>query len=331
MDFSVLVDQFFALTIDGIALGFIYSLIALGYTMVYGVLRLINFANSEVFMLGTFATIITSKNIFGYADDTEPLTGMKLVYTLLACMLVSMLVCAITGVLVEIIAYRRLRKMGSNRLTTLISAIGVSIVISETVRILTSSAPANNPRLLDKIYLISYMGTEFNIGSVRIPVSAFEVRLDTLLVIIFAILLLFSVDRFVKHSRLGKGIRAVSMSEQNSQLMGVNLNKVISSTFFIAGLMTGAAAFFYTTVYESTKFNVGFELGLAAFTAAVLGGIGNIRGAFFGGIALGILEIYAATIFGTQWKAVTAFVVLVLVLLFKPNGLFGESLQQARV
>ena len=313
MDFSVLVDQFFALTIDGIALGFIYSLIALGYTMVYGVLRLINFANSEVFMLGTFATIITSKNIFGYVDESDPISGMKLVYTLLACMLASMLVCAITGVLVEIIAYRRLRKMGSNRLTTLISAIGVSIVISETVRILTSSAPANN------------------IGSVRIPVSAFEVRLDTLLVIVFAILLLIGVDRFVKHSRLGKGIRAVSMSEQNSQLMGVNLNKVISSTFFIAGLMTGAAAFFYTTVYESTKFNVGFELGLAAFTAAVLGGIGNIRGAFFGGIALGILEIYAATVFGTQWKAVTAFVVLVLVLLFKPNGLFGESLQQARV
>ena len=331
MDFSVLFDQFFALTIDGIALGFIYSLIALGYTMVYGVLRLINFANSEVFMLGTFATIMTSKKIFGYGDDAEPLTGWKLVYTLLACMLISMLVCAIAGVLVEIIAYRRLRKNGSNKLTTLISAIGVSIVISETVRILTSSAPANNPRILDKIYLVSYEGTKLHIFSVEVPVSAFELRLDTLLVIIFAIVLLVLVDRFVKHSRLGKGIRAVSMSEENSQLMGVNLNKVISSTFFIAGLMTGAAAFFYTTVYESTKFNVGFELGLAAFTAAVLGGIGNLRGAFFGGIALGLLEIYAATIFGTQWKAVTAFVVLVLVLLFKPNGLFGESLQRARV
>ena len=239
MDFSVLFDQFFALTIDGIALGFIYSLIALGYTMVYGVLRLINFANSEVFMLGTFATIMTSKNIFGYADDSEPLTGWKLVYTLLACMLISMLVCAIAGVLVEIIAYRRLRKNGSNRLTTLISAIGVSIVISETVRILTSSAPANNPRLLDKIFLVSYEGTKFHLFKFEIPVSAFELRLDTLLVIIFAIVLLVSVDRFVKHSRLGKGIRAVSMSEENSQLMGVNLNKVISSTFFIAGLIKG--------------------------------------------------------------------------------------------
>lgn len=331
MDFSVLFDQFFALTIDGIALGFIYTLIALGYTMIYGVLRLINFANSEVFMLGTFATVITSKNIFGYADDAEPLTGFKLIYTLVACMLVSMIVCAITGVLVEIVAYRRLRKIGSNRLTTLISAIGVSIVLSETVRILTSSAPANNPRLLDKIYLISYPGTTWDVFGKSIPISAFEVRLDTLLVIVFAIVLLSIVDTFVQRTRLGKGIRAVSMSEQNAQLMGVNLNKVISSTFFIAGLMTGAASFFYVTVYESTKFNVGFELGLAAFTAAVLGGIGNIRGAFVGGIALGLLEIYAATVFGTQWKAVTAFVVLVLVLLFKPNGLFGESLQQARV
>jgi branched-chain amino acid transport system permease protein len=112
--------------------------------------------------------------------------------------------------------------------------------------------------------------------------------------------------------------------------MGVNLNRVITVTFLIGGLATGAAAFFYVTVFEYTKFNIGFTMGLAAFTAAVLGGIGNIRGAFWGGLSLGLLEVYASAVLGTQWKAVTVFVVLVLVLLFKPNGLFGEAVQQTR-
>jgi branched-chain amino acid transport system permease protein len=185
------------------------------------------------------------------------------------------------------------------------------------MRLLTDSRPVGSPRVLEKIILGEVWGA--------------NIRLDTVVTIFAAAGIYFLLERFVKLSRMGKAIRAVSMNEDAAKLMGVNLNRVITATFLVGGLATGAAAFFYITVYESTKFNVGFELGLAAFTAAVLGGIGNIRGAFFGGIALGILEIYAATVFGTQWKAVTAFVVLVLVLLFKPNGLFGESLQQARV
>jgi branched-chain amino acid transport system permease protein len=140
----------------------------------------------------------------------------------------------------------------------------------------------------------------------------------------------FLLDRFVNKTRVGIAIRAVSMSEENAKLMGVNLNRVISVTFLVGGIMTGAAAFLFMTVYETTKFNVGFSLGLAAFTAAVLGGIGNLRGAFWGGITLGILETMSAAVLGSQWKAVTVFVVLVLVLLIRPNGLFGEAIQQAR-
>lgn len=120
------------------------------------------------------------------------------------------------------------------------------------------------------------------------------------------------------------------MSEENSLLMGVNLNRVITYTFAIGGLTTGAAAFFFTTTYENTVFNVGFSLGIAAFTAAILGGIGNIRGAFYGGIALGLLEQFASAVLGSQWRAVTVFVVLVLVLLVRPNGIFGEAVQQTR-
>jgi branched-chain amino acid transport system permease protein len=317
VDFSVLIDQFASLTFDGIGLGFIYVLIALGYTMVYGVLRLINFANSEVFMLGSFATILVATKLFHHTIESDPLTGFKLFYTLLAMLLGSMIVSGVASVLIEIIAYRRLRARTSNRLTSLISAIGVSIVLSEGVRMATSSAPMGSPRLLDKITLVTIWGA--------------DIRVDTLLVIVFAIILLITLDLFVNKTRLGKGIRAVSMDYDTSRLMGINLNKIISTTFLIGGLGTGAAAFFYITVYEMTRFSIGFELGLAAFTAAVLGGIGNIRGAFAGGIALGLIEMYASAVLGTQWRSITAFVILILVLLFKPNGIFGESLQQARV
>jgi len=317
MNFAVLADQFWALTLTGISLGLIYVLVSLGYTMVYGVLRLINFANSEIFMVGTFATVITSTGIFGYDINSQTLHGAKLIFTMLACLVASMLLSGITAVLVEIVAYRRLRAMGTNRLASLISAIGVSIVLSEGMRILTHSRPRSSPRLLEKWSFGEVAGANF--------------RIDTVLVIVSSLILFFALDRFVSKSRLGKAIRAVSMSEETSKLMGINLNRVISATFLIGGLLTGAAAFFYTTVYEMTKYNVGFNLGLAAFTAAVLGGIGNIRGAFFGGLTLGLIEQFASAILGSQWKAITVFVVLVTVLLFKPNGIFGEAIQQTRV
>lgn len=317
MDLSILVDQFASLTFDGISLGFIYVLIALGYTMVYGVLRLINFANSEVFMIGTFTTILVSTTLFNHTISSNTLTGVKLYYTLAAMLVGSMIVSGLVSVLIEIVAYRRLRSRTTNRLTPLISAIGISIVMAEGIRILTSSAPMGSPRLLEKTILATVWGG--------------DIRLDNVLVIVSGIILLVTLDLFVNKTRLGKGIRAVSMDYDTSRLMGINLNKVISTTFLVGGLGTGAAAFFYITVYEVTRFSIGFELGLAAFTAAVLGGIGNIRGAFAGGIALGLIEMYSSAVFGTQWKSITAFVILVLVLLFKPSGVFGESLQQARV
>ena len=185
------------------------------------------------------------------------------------------------------------------------------------MRIITISRPMTTPRLLDKWSFGQFHGANF--------------RIDTVMAIIVPIIIFVVLDRFVTKSRLGKSIRAVSMSEENSKLMGINLNRVVSLTFFIGGLTTGAAAFFYTTVYETTQFNVGFNLGLAAFTAAVLGGIGNIKGALLGGIVLGLAENYGSSIFGGQWKDVIAFVVLLTVLMFRPTGILGESLGKARV
>lgn len=314
--FNVFIDQFWQLTISGIALGFIYVLIALGYTMVYGVLRMINFANSEIFMWGTFGAIIASRDLFGYTQTSEPVSGGKLVLVLFTQLFFSMAFAGLTAVFVEFIAYRRLRARGTNRLATLISAIGISMVLSEVARLMTDSRPVGSPRILEKSVL-------FEIGGAQI-------RLDNVITIFAAGLIFIILERFIKLSRMGKAIRAVSMNEDAAKLMGINLNRVITTTFLVGGLATGAAAFFYITVFEYTKFNIGFTMGLAAFTAAVIGGIGNIRGAFFGGVALGLAEVYVSSILGTQWKSVTVFIILVLILLFKPSGLFGEAITQAR-
>jgi branched-chain amino acid transport system permease protein len=309
-------DQFATLTVGGLSLGFIYVLIALGYTMVYGVLRMINFANSEVFMYGTFATIIVIRDLFGFTQQSEPATGFRLFYILFLCLVASMLMSGILSILLELVAYRRLRNRGSNKLAPLISAIGMSIVLAEFMRILPDSRYVGSPRVMEKKSLGTFFGA--------------ELRLDNTIIIVAGLLLFISLSQFVQRTRLGKAIRAVSMNEDAAKLMGVNLNFVVSGTFLVGGLMTGAAGFFYVLKYENTSFNIGFELGIAAFTAAILGGIGNIKGAFYGGIVLGLLETYASFFLGTQWKAVTVFIVLVVVLYFRPNGVFGEAITQTR-
>lgn len=308
--------QFTSLTLGGLSLGFIYVLIALGYTMVYGVLRMINFANSEIFMYGTFATIVVIRDVFGFTQQSEPATGLKLVFILLCCLLASMIFSGVLSIILELVAYRRLRNRGSNKLAPLISAIGMSIVLAEFMRILTDSRYVGSPRVMEKKSLATVFGG--------------DIRLDNTIIIFAGLVLFVILQLFVQRTRLGKAIRAVSMNEEASKLMGVNLNGVVSGTFLIGGLMTGAAGFFYTLKYENTAFSIGFELGIAAFTAAILGGIGNIKGAFYGGISLGLLETYASFFLGTQWKAVTVFLVLVVVLYFRPNGVFGEAITQTR-
>ena len=316
MNFSVIGSQFWSLAFQGLALGLIYSLVSLGYTMVYGVLRLINFANSEVFMVGTFSVLYLQINILGVPIGEPALHGVKLIAYLAISLIGSMIACALLAMLVEVVAYRRLRARGANRLASLISAIGVSIALLEGFSMLTGARGQIAPRLLDKWSFGEVAGANF--------------RIDQVMAVVMPILIFLLLDQFVTKSRLGKSIRAVSMSEENSKLMGINIDRVITLTFCIGGLTTGAAAFLYTTVYENTVFNVGFNMGIAAFTAAVLGGIGNLRGAFYGGLALGMLEQFASAILGSQWKAITVFVVLVVILLFKPNGLFGEAVQQTR-
>ena len=316
MDFSILFTDFAALTLDGFVVGAIYALVALGYTLVYGVLRLINFAHSEIFMLGTMSSVAVT-SLLGFTGYEDPLPTFKFFGVFLLIAFVASMVSGGAAVLLEIVAYRRLRNLGASRLSSLISAIGASFFLTEVARILTGSKNLDFPRMLDKNTLFQ--------------VSTAYVTADKLLVLIGAAVVFYGLNRVINHTRLGLGIRAVSQDERTSVLMGVNVNRVISFTFLIGGILAGLGSAFYMVFYETTKSNVGFLIGISAFTAAVLGGIGNIKGALLGSFVLGLFQQYTAAVLGYNWRDVVTFVVLVLVLLVKPTGLLGETLQKARV
>nr|WP_246304351.1 branched-chain amino acid ABC transporter permease [Nocardioides thalensis] len=316
------------MTVGGLAFGAIYALIALGYTMVYGVLQLINFAHSEVFMYGTFAMLWTIMALNGAEAD-----GIKLIAILIAALLAAMAMSAVIALVLERVAYRRLIKNNAPRLIALISAIGASFVLAEIMG------------LRDKI--AGWFGLDDNlseyVGAARInnsmagvvdaprwSIGDVSISSIDVLVILSAIGMMVLLDQFVRRSRMGMGIRATAQDPETAALMGVNPTRTVQMTFLIGGLMAGVAAFLYMLKIETTKFDVGFLLGVKAFTAAVLGGIGNLRGALLGGLVLGVAETWGSAIFGTEWRHVVAFVLLVVILLFRPTGLLGESLGKAR-
>lgn len=318
---NAFITQFWPNTIDGLAIGAIYALIALGYTMVYGVMRLINFAHGEIFMIGTFASLAVMNAIGLQA----PLGGLALVGVFVLCLAASMAASGGAAVILEVVAYRPLRRHGSPRIAALIAAIGASLFLQELfaqVVIPKFFAPGHGrdfigtPRLMNK-------ETLFSIGNG-------VVRNDKLLVIIAAIVMMVLLDFFVNKTKIGRGIRATSMDPQTATLMGVNINRIVLLTFLVGGVMAGAAGLFYVLVFEVTKYTIGFILGIKAFTAAVMGGIGNLRGALLGGFILGLIENWGASLTGSEWKDVIAFSILVLILLIRPTGILGESLQQAR-
>ena len=313
--FTCLRDQFWSQTLDGLTLGAIYALIALGYTLVYGVLKLINFAHSEIFMIGVFASLFTLHGL-GMEPADPSKTGLALVFTLAGMMLVAMVASGGAAVAIERIAYRPLRRRGAPRLAALITAIGVSLFLQELFAARYGRNLLGFPRVMEKKHLVSVAGA--------------DIRSDKLLVIFGALILMLALDRFVALSRLGRGIRATSQDPETAALMGVDIDRVIMLMFLLGGMLAGAAGTLYGVFFESARYNIGFLPGIKAFTAAVLGGIGNIRGALVGGLALGLLENWGSTVLGTQWKDVFAFSVLVLVLMFRPTGILGESLGRAR-
>jgi branched-chain amino acid transport system permease protein len=315
-------DQFVAQTRNGLTLGSIYAMIALGYTLVYGVLQLINFAHSEVFMVSTFAALYALGTLFGVS---EPQAGLALVLIMLG----TLVICAATSggvaVLLERFAYRPLRKRGAPRLSYLISAIGASLFIQYLFVLMdgqhyllffrlpaiAGAAPKPVPEVMATSTAFTAFGT--------------AVTNKRILVLLVALIMLFILDRFVNQSHFGRGIRAVSQDAEAAAIMGVDIDRVIVVTFLVGGVMAGAAGLLYIIVLGAPAFwFIGFIPGIKAFTAAVLGGIGNIRGAMLGGLLLGLVEAYSVPCLGAQWTSVTAFVVLVIVLMFRPTGLLGE-------
>ena len=322
--FSDVANQFWDQTRNGLTLGSIYAMIALGYTMVYGVLQLINFAHSEVFMVSTFATLYALRNWYGVEQAPE---GLGIVVLMIGALIPAMIASGLTAVLVERFAYRPLRRRGAPRLSFLISAIGASLFLQYLFVLMDGAHylgpiplpgiagpnPQTVPSIMERSEVFSFFGTSFSNKH--------------LLVIGAAALMLFILDRFVNGTKLGRGIRAVAQDAEAASIMGVNIDRVVVVTFLVGGLMAGAAGFFYSGILPGAPafWFVGFLPGIKAFTAAVLGGIGNIRGAMLGGLVLGLVEAYSVPCFGSQWTNVTAFVVLVLVLLFRPTGILGEA------
>ncbi|GGJ80507.1 branched-chain amino acid ABC transporter permease [Pilimelia anulata] len=315
MDFAGLLRDFPQLTITGLEQGAIYALVALGYTLVYGVLRLINFAHSEVFMIGTFAAMWTW-GAMGY-DQNSPTPSVGMVLVIVgAGLLAAVAASALTAVTVELAAYRPLRRRNAPPLAFLISAIGASFAIAEAVGIFTHRAPVSSIMPIQQKEAFEVFGASIT-------------NLQVIL-IISALVMLVALDLFVNRSRLGRGIRAVAQDPNTAALMGVNKDRVILLVFVIGGLMAGVAALLYNLRFGTSKFNVGFLLGLKAFAAAVLGGIGNLRGALLGGLLLGVAENYASGLFGDQWRDFVGFILLIILLMFRPTGLLGESLGRAR-
>lgn len=298
----------------GLQQGALYSLVALGYTLVYGVLQLINFAHSEVFMSGAFGSYLIVNLILTHMH----VSGAAVWLTVIAGIISGAIVGAAVAWLLEKVAYRTLRKRGAPKLAFLISAIGASLFLSNLAGKLFNHL-SNNA-----------FPTYFNTDKVLFSIGNARVQLLTLVIIVTALVMMVFLDRLVNRTKLGRGIRAVAEDAPTAALMGINIDRTISLTFVIGGALAGVAGFMFGTAF-GVSYNMGFTPGVKAFAAAVLGGIGNIRGAMIGGLLLGEAEVLISALpwVGAALQDVVSFVVLVLVLLVRPTGLLGERLGRA--
>jgi branched-chain amino acid transport system permease protein len=292
--------------VNALTIGALYALVALGYTMVYGIIELINFAHGEIFMCGSFVawSLITTMGFKGPINDL----GL-LALVLVVVFLVSMVVMGVVGVIIERVAYRRLRN--APRLAPLITAIGVSFILQNIIFVGVSNSIVTVPQLIPF--------TELTLG----PLSIREINL---FVIVLAIALMVALQLFITRTRLGTAMRSTAMDREAAQLMGVNINLTIAITFFIGSALAGAAGVVQTQYLGNTHFRIGFQGGLKAFTAAVLGGIGNTTGAAVGGFVIGFLEVISSVYGFGRWSEAVVFGTLVLVLIFRPTGILGQQL-----
>jgi branched-chain amino acid transport system permease protein len=302
-------QQFGQVFVTGVSRGALYALIALGYTMVYGIIELINFAHADVFMLGTVGSAILIESVFN-RDSSNPLSWFYLFLTLI----ITMAACALVNVIIERFAYRRLRN--APKLAPLITAVGVSFVLQNIGILMNGSAPNSRDPVLGE--------GAFVLGGVK-----FEHKYMVVLAV--TIPLLLGMSYIVQKTKTGKAMRATAQDRDASLLMGINVDRVIAYTFALGGALAGAAGTLVTQVDESTRYDVGFRLGLIAFTAAVLGGVGNLPGAVLGGFLIGIIESInagAPKFLGQAWGQTVVFTILIVMIIFRPGGIFGKMQQE---
>ena len=300
---------------NALTLGAIYALVALGYTMVYGIIELINFAHGDVFMIGTFVSL------FFLSSLPEPLDFIGLHFTgaindpivLIAVLIATLLVCMVVmGTInrtIERLAYRPLRH--APRVAPLITAIGVSLILQNIMQVLVGTGDRKVPEI---------------VPNATVEIFGANVRVIGIVIIIVALLLMYGLQQFVTRTRLGRAMRATAQDQQASQLMGVDLNQTIAMTFLIGGALAGAAGVFQGQYFGFVRFDLGFNAGLKAFTAAVLGGIGNTTGAALGGFIIAFIEVFAAATGEGRWSQAIVFMVLILVLVFRPAGILGQQI-----
>jgi branched-chain amino acid transport system permease protein len=296
--------------VDGLSVGTIWALIALGYTLVYGIIELINFAHGEVFMIGSFVSV----SLYATLGITESTSVIVLIVGLIGVLVVSMVASGSLNVMIERVAYRPLR--GAPKLAPLITAIGMSFIL-QNVGLLWRPSPDSPPDLIRSQQEV------LDIGGVNL------VRSDIFAVVV-TVPLLIALLYFVGQTKYGKAMRATAQDPDAARLMGINVDRTIGLTFLLGGLLAGAAGLIYALYNGTVQFNQGFTAGLIAFTAAVMGGIGNLKGAVVGGLIIGIIQqtVESRLDNGSAWAPAVVFAILVLVMVFRPQGLFGEETRE---
>lgn len=296
---------FIQIVVYGLADGSIYALIALGYTMVYGIVELINFAHGDVFTLGGFLSLWLLP-IFGLVEGES--AGPGIILPLLAIFVISMLICGVVNVTIERVAYRPLRH--APRLAPLITAVGMSFVLEGLMFLWRGPFNLHYPTVLPN-------------DSIALGASGATVAYKDVAVVAIAFALMTGLSVFVERSKLGKAMRATAQDRDAAGLMGIDINRTIAATFFIGAVLAGAGGMIYGLYFGNMVFDLGFSAGLVAFTAAVFGGIGNIQGAALGGLVIGMIQSLSDGYFDSAWTQVIIFAILILVLVFRPTGILG--------
>jgi branched-chain amino acid transport system permease protein len=304
-------EYFLQQLINGLTLGSIYGLIAIGYTMVYGIVGMINFAHGDVFMVGSVVSFIVLLNAI-LGGWTGP---VAIIFALALCVIIAMLIASVYNWTIERVAYKPLR--GSFRLAPLISAIGMSIVLQEFVRIAQEGRPKPiQPVITGKHEIMKRAG---DAGEFIVTISNMQI---IIILSTIALMVLFTI--LIQRTALGRAQRACEQDQKMASLLGINVDRTISITFILGAILAAFAGFMFFMLYNVTDFYVGFLAGIKAFTAAVLGGIGSIPGAMLGGMVIGLIEVFWSAYFSVEYKDVAAFTVLVIVLIFMPQGLLGK-------